>query len=1505
MKKSVFKKPLALIAASALMLTSVFTGITASADSASAADIIAATKFAKKPIYEVDFTKYGKGQAAPSDWIGEYEYPFLWRANGSYINKLLAENYDDDGMGLKYGAVKKVNIVTLPELNTENYVVTVEASFKSGNNDGSFGIATDIPTDHTTATYASVLEVFPSTANFKVFTRTRVKTWSEDKNVSNMSFADAGCFADNTLADFQKFTLKAYHINDVTYFYCNDKYVGEVEDYGNAFSDRIGLYSNAGLNKIYSVKVNGLAGEGPKAVTTARVNNGDPIYSQDFDSLSKGSRVMPSDWVNYQHSFLYRASNAMDNLSYGVWKDDELNTQYMTYKSSGGAHIMTLPAMGTENYVYTVKAKSQNNNEVGIVTNIRNDYQNTKSASIFELRPSESKFKAYSRKDDGSSGQDVKDSVTTVNFTDDDFFTDDTFVPGSMVEMTAYHINDITYFYFNGKFAASVDDYSNDGLCDRVGLYTYGGELSIFEVTVKEIMPEVSDIAERTFASKTLVSEDFSKYSVDSELPAGWAKNSNSWIWKGANGEVGFYNKLGYTALLVNGYKSTGVVTLPTLGTSNYVFTAEIVVRDTECFGLLTNIDDPADTSTGATHSLLYTEKDTENKTIYQYNREGSNQLNKQLFDEAKAIGKIPGWNETYTLTAYSFEGVTYFFVNGKFISSIEQRNPTSTSLCGIYSCGGSILVKSASVSAISGIGETDSLKMQGAQIRYADVNGRSETAGANGIRFIASFDTEDKLYNDNFDNIELGMMIIPSLTLAGKALTAQTEGAYAIKLEKPAVMSGTVALNAEIFNMGTAALGTPYAVRAYMLINNGESLSYYYSEQITRSPVSVANNYYADPSIEISDYIKSRLNSVFGNCEDYLGENDKTLTFTAFSDFHYKQGMYAATVEGLQRIIDRAGQNNSEFILQCGDFSNDTSGSPELINTYLNNSQKLPVYGIYGNHELETAGNTMDKVTPTLTNRANNVVWGTEDGKIGDGSIGYYYFDNEKGFRVVCLDINYSWNTSKSIWEHNRENSYGPPSENINGDSLGPVQLSWLEDVLTDAAQKGISCIVTAHTSISGTLPTVSPDGEAIRAIFRKVNNIRPKTVVLVINGDLHRNQIAVVDGVVHFEVNTANNGYWRSNKEGTQHYTEDHTFEYVKYDDNGNPVSTETVSLTELSGSPSTWYFANPLSATVKVTKSGIVEINGMDTDWIYGVEPPEKIQYIEPKISSGIFGGKNEIRENTLKEKALESGIAYNKDNRVLVWHEEFDGDALDSSSFGFERSMDNSDIAYSNDAQNVKVCNGNLVLKANRTENGYTTAEGLSTKKTMAFKYGYLEMRARVPYSHGAWPSLWAKSSPAHHEENVGWGAEVDIFEVFSSTNKLYPNLHKYGHNQGPHYDIQSTALKSNGYTFADGADLNDYHIYGFEWTKDYMKFYVDGVCYQTYDLNADYAADLPGMDGYREYIYLLINNELFTQNSDWKAYAGCEITDSDPMPEYSIDYIRLYQDIQNESVLTVK
>lgn len=76
-------------------------------------------------------------------------------------------------------------------------------------------------------------------------------------------------------------------------------------------------------------------------------------------------------------------------------------------------------------------------------------------------------------------------------------------------------------------------------------------------------------------------------------------------------------------------------------------------------------------------------------------------------------------------------------------------------------------------------------------------------------------------------------------------------------------------------------------------------------------------------------------------------------ITFTVFLDMHYKKGMYLASVSDLENILHRADISNSDFVIHCGDFSNDYQGSPELIEVFLNNKENLPVYGVYGNHEL------------------------------------------------------------------------------------------------------------------------------------------------------------------------------------------------------------------------------------------------------------------------------------------------------------------------------------------------------------------------------------------------------------------------------------------------------------------------------------------------------------------------------------------------------------------------
>ena len=347
--------------------------------------------------------------------------------------------------------------------------------------------------------------------------------------------------------------------------------------------------------------------------------------------------------------------------------------------------------------------------------------------------------------------------------------------------------------------------------------------------------------------------------------------------------------------------------------------------------------------------------------------------------------------------------------------------------------------------------------------------------------------------------------------------------------------------------------------------------------------------------------------------------EKNSSVTFSLFADFHYKAGAFVATVENLDIILERANANSVDLIMQLGDICNDFIGSPELINKYLDNPYGIPAYGVYGNHDLESKNNTMEFVTPRLTNRKDNVVWGTADGKIGDGYIGYYYFD-AKGFRFICLDTNYSWNPAEERWEHNYNASYHPPKENIKKESLGPEQLAWLEKVLNDAADKNIPCIVSAHSGFSGIWYS-SPDAAAVRELYKSVNTRCPGTVLLSMNGHYHHNRTATVDGVVYFSVNSSTIGhFWIK---GEPHYTTE-TFHYKEYDDNGVEIPDMSYErlVSSVSISKLNWFFTKPLNCIVTVNRNGIVTVDGQTTEWIGGIVPPSSDPYVMPEISSGVY-------------------------------------------------------------------------------------------------------------------------------------------------------------------------------------------------------------------------------------------------------------------------------------------
>ena len=257
-------------------------------------------------------------------------------------------------------------------------------------------------------------------------------------------------------------------------------------------------------------------------------------------------------------------------------------------------------------------------------------------------------------------------------------------------------------------------------------------------------------------------------------------------------------------------------------------------------------------------------------------------------------------------------------------------------------------------------------------------------------------------------------------------------------------------------------------------------------------------------------------------------------------------------------------------------------------------------------------------------------------------------------------------------------------------------------------------------------------------------------------------------------------------------------------------------------------------------------------------------------------------------------------------TYVWGDEFDSYTLDTNKWCREAKMSGyTDLDITTSPEYANTDNGYLKLFAKRYYNSKNknivaaVPYSICTKNTMSFRYGYFEMRARLPFMQGAWPSLWAVSNDALGSEECSkkhrYLIEVDMLEVFSSTDTLMSNIHKWftdgteRHTMWPQDDMR------RGYTFAGGNLINEYHTYGCEWTPNEISMYVDGKKFFTFDITKDFDNEGAGMEGFREnQLFLIFNNHIFTENAEMNE-DGSKTVDLNTLPiEYDIDWIRLYQ-----------
>ncbi len=247
--------------------------------------------------------------------------------------------------------------------------------------------------------------------------------------------------------------------------------------------------------------------------------------------------------------------------------------------------------------------------------------------------------------------------------------------------------------------------------------------------------------------------------------------------------------------------------------------------------------------------------------------------------------------------------------------------------------------------------------------------------------------------------------------------------------------------------------------------------------------------------------------------------------------------------------------------------------------------------------------------------------------------------------------------------------------------------------------------------------------------------------------------------------------------------------------------------------------------------------------------------------------------------------------------------------------------NSNIEIVEGGDNCVIENDNLVLKTITKDGKTTLAKSVSTAGKMKFRYGRLEMRAKVPYIQGAWPSFWLRSDYDSNDKTPF--GEIDIFEIYGTKNAAEnsslgigsSNIHKW--RMPVASDISSTCnfANSNNKTFLGGTtgtgfEFNPdvYHIFAMEWTPQYIAFYVDDYLYSKIDIcNSDFCTcdadgdnqfDHIGMDCFNEYYFICLNNWVFNGiNQPWKGYEDqcLENIEDGVNADYYIDYIRLYQD----------
>ncbi|MEM6633686.1 MAG: glycoside hydrolase family 16 protein [Bacteroidota bacterium] len=239
--------------------------------------------------------------------------------------------------------------------------------------------------------------------------------------------------------------------------------------------------------------------------------------------------------------------------------------------------------------------------------------------------------------------------------------------------------------------------------------------------------------------------------------------------------------------------------------------------------------------------------------------------------------------------------------------------------------------------------------------------------------------------------------------------------------------------------------------------------------------------------------------------------------------------------------------------------------------------------------------------------------------------------------------------------------------------------------------------------------------------------------------------------------------------------------------------------------------------------------------------------------------------------------------------LVWADEFDTAEIDTTKWSFQigdgteygiPGWGNNELEYYTDREeNAFLDSGNLVIVAREEKfNNFSyTSARMRTKDLADWKFGRVEVKARLPRGQGIWPAIWMLPT---QEVYGDWptSGEIDIMELVGhEPNTVHGTIHF-----GPAWP--DNKFIGSPFVLESGEFYDEFHEFSIEWEMDQISFFVDGQSY----FNVTKSTTSPHVYPFNQFFHLILN---IAVGGNWP---GPPDTSTEFPQRMEIDYIRIYQ-----------